>query len=1246
MRLSDSSLLNGVVLPEIYPGPLWDGTPDGPSGSWNIPVATIRGEGIPQPWLNELFPPYQTIDGDWVFGFQSGARDHVEKVVAYCVGRTAESTTKSWHTYTDSNGVSRKTFGYHFKFKHAEAMAMFATGACNIWVRAIPVNKAQFADRVMGPYPVHPRATKYTADLQVGPGRTYSTLKDALIKASEDYDTANYRVMIMTSGDYKIDSLPSAKTRTNTNRWTTITTAPGVTATIGDSTGNTIAANGSVLPYMRPGLNHLHFQGAGVRFELCKMSSQMGGYYFVESGGGGYVWLDGIEITQGAPLGGTFRSGSGAFALQDGKEGGQLFANIAANLNSPHIYFTEVDMHDISATGMGYATLVRHSKIARSSGSLLQSQGSRLVASKDTQNWCVHGLDVEVMGGYDPEIGLALYNPGLTWEYEGSAAYVYFEKFNTNGNNQVPLEVIGATSGHNTLPPLVDGVQGNTWFEQSLTGGTGAGLLANITVVGGVVTAVACFGANWGDSGYVPGDMVTWAGAGGGPVTIRVCGNLRTWEGATPATAVLTNEYIMPRVQSLQMLTNIINATWPNWNVVNNEVDRKFRTNYLSVKDPAVAISNGIPKRLVTGAPRKLVMYCRMDIHSNVMAFPAVKAVNGSIFGLNAHNILGGSPISSSGGWEDVGIESSTWNDVTDKLDPALGVNISPEPGYWSGAQSHTVVRYSTFVNCGINGSGAREFCLMEQVYMASIGAQLAGVGQEIKSCVFFKAPLPHAADLDCSLLGAATWEESDVFTNPVHPNNNLIPKDLGSGRYLAQTYSGKVAGFYDIDGLPQYVGWVDPDKVLPTSTQIDAVLGQHGEYPIDLTAIASAIPDGAVTIMVPSGIPFSLTTSDGEVAPGVYQITKEELLTLKGTTVAADLGFSGPIQIRWRRNSDGSGPVDSALVTFEVQFGVFDTPLRTIIIKAGGTFVKPADFVTLDAIELWGPGGDGGLATPGVSTVGSTSATSGASGAPGGYSRITETTLPDADWTTLTLEVGAGGTSNPTRVLLAGVEKARANAGGSAIGNTGGVAAAAGVGELVWGGQQGEPAIVTTILSVGGAAAAGATSKDGVGKRGGIGKTNGRTGASGGGVGGPLSDVGKNGNGFNGTGSTGGPGPTGVAAGAAGTGTLPPTASTDGAGASAAGSLASHAGVSGLPGKILIATSTVDGENAYIAGGMAGGGAAGTAGQWVAAGGSAPDDCYGAAGSGSGALGGSPAPAKGLGRQGVIIFRYYNEAV
>lgn len=383
----------------LGPSPQFNGTENSGFGGANPPVPTDSALTTAKPTLAYIGVPWQRITGNVALCFDGEAKGGIAYVRVWLEGAYKDVFTKTWSIYTDCNGLARVRYGYHVTLDYAALLAVSATGTARCYAEAV-ANDVTMQHRVIGlgtvtgvaatdraeyepPLKFMARSTAYDGTLDVGlsltdsAGVRYNTLLKAWNYIRGRSTAERWKVIITESGRYDVGTVTSALLQAN--EWTTITTAPGVTANIGGYTRTTLAT-----PI---GLDGLHWQGAGIVLELAALSTGIANAFRVATGSDGKFWFDGCEITTGvahAPSGGV---GSGATALIYGSQPFTVWITGQAN-SYMNLYATDANVHDIAGDGISYFQGLLNVALTNCSGSALQNP----------RGW-MHGVVVDGAGG-------------------------------------------------------------------------------------------------------------------------------------------------------------------------------------------------------------------------------------------------------------------------------------------------------------------------------------------------------------------------------------------------------------------------------------------------------------------------------------------------------------------------------------------------------------------------------------------------------------------------------------------------------------------------------------------------------------------------------------------------------------------------------------------------------------------------------------------------------------------------------
>lgn len=452
-----SNSLGPVALAgsKLAPSAQW-GAASGAAGSGfggSNPAAPVDpGEGLGQPWCRALFLNWDVVTSDYVVGFDAGAYNgdpgdtDLDHMVFWLEGNSLTVTVPSQHDYTDVNVTAQQTFGYQCVLDYAAWLALAPNGVAQLYVTAVPKNPA-LNSRVMGPYTLYARTSRFTVKKTVGVSGDYPTLKAALTYAASVSGTQRVNLELIDSTTYPWDTLDTDFS--NAQWWTVITAKAGVSATLGDGTK----------ALTQPGYAGIQLEGSGINFDIAKLGYNLASAYRFSNGGNSRLALVGVN----GPYCGTMDpahggSGSGAAALIFGNQTNQFWVGGNDPFPSWNLYFIDCVAHDLPGYGLSFCALRLNSTLAGCSG------------SDNEFAQCVHGGWSSQVGGY---------YTGLRTE-QGA--------FDLTGPVGSAYEKIGA-NGHNGAFAVYD-VAANASPTHSIA-------IGDTTTVGAVVAAIN----TW--SGYV-----------------------------------------------------------------------------------------------------------------------------------------------------------------------------------------------------------------------------------------------------------------------------------------------------------------------------------------------------------------------------------------------------------------------------------------------------------------------------------------------------------------------------------------------------------------------------------------------------------------------------------------------------------------------------------------------------------------------------------------------------------------------
>ncbi|MES3036621.1 MAG: hypothetical protein V4736_01825 [Bdellovibrionota bacterium] len=237
-----------------------------------------------QPALHWIVPSDLRIVDDTLICVDADAKGGIAHVKFYGEGGSAKVTTPKFFSTTSPNGGFSKRWGYCVKLNATAWKAKTTTGFGKLYAEAI-ANDPRMAPRLIGtplidtdskgrryhtgelagnyPMIIYPRTAENDWSKTVcDSGCDYKTLKLAIEAAGQDKPEAP-KITINTTGFYELEDASSFYT--GGVGFMVITTAPGVTATLGRSASyhptNQVSWNWS------PGWDGIEFRGKGIVFD-------------------------------------------------------------------------------------------------------------------------------------------------------------------------------------------------------------------------------------------------------------------------------------------------------------------------------------------------------------------------------------------------------------------------------------------------------------------------------------------------------------------------------------------------------------------------------------------------------------------------------------------------------------------------------------------------------------------------------------------------------------------------------------------------------------------------------------------------------------------------------------------------------------------------------------------------------------------------------------------------------------------
>lgn len=440
---------------QLAPSSQWDGTAGSGFGGVYADIPIDPPRVTAKPWCRPLFPNWLKVLDDATIGVDAGALGGLSSVTFVLEGNSLTVTSEALHSYTDVNGDPQSIYGYLCTFDHATWIALNANGEADLYIVAT-ANDGTMQQRVMGPYTFYARSAEFTVTKTVGAsGADYTNIKDALTYARTN-PTQRVQIQLIDNGaNYRIDT--QASTFASAKWWTTITAAPGVTATLGDGS----------LVYTQPAFDGLEIRGDGIIFNIAKLGYNLSSAWRFSNGTSNRLWLNGCQVVGGTPDPAHGGSGTGSASLINGNQPGQFW--IGGNDPTPdwNVYYTEVAATGLAAYGLSFCQLRRNSTAVDVSGS-------------DCENTiCVHGGYSDQVGGYYSGLRTEQGAFDLTGPVGGA-----YEKTGANGSsgafnvydvagNPTPTHTFPLSS-NTTMSALIAAINGWAGYSATPTASTNA----------------------------------------------------------------------------------------------------------------------------------------------------------------------------------------------------------------------------------------------------------------------------------------------------------------------------------------------------------------------------------------------------------------------------------------------------------------------------------------------------------------------------------------------------------------------------------------------------------------------------------------------------------------------------------------------------------------------------------------------------------------------------------------------------
>lgn len=258
--------------PTLAPGAGFNGTPCSGYPGGACLTAVTRSTAAPA--VHWIVPSDLRVVNDTLVCVDADAKGGVSKVRFYGEGGSVDVTAPGLIQDTDVNGRARTRYGYCAKLDSAAWKAKTTTGSARLFAEAFPVDGTMQSRRIgishndyNGDYQmvVYPRPTANDWSRTVcASGCDYSTIKLAIDAAA----AAGAKAPLITIGASGFYELQNRTPEASGDGFMTITTAPGVTATLGRATPYSGSATNSGNAWLwTPGWEAIEFRGQGILFD-------------------------------------------------------------------------------------------------------------------------------------------------------------------------------------------------------------------------------------------------------------------------------------------------------------------------------------------------------------------------------------------------------------------------------------------------------------------------------------------------------------------------------------------------------------------------------------------------------------------------------------------------------------------------------------------------------------------------------------------------------------------------------------------------------------------------------------------------------------------------------------------------------------------------------------------------------------------------------------------------------------------
>lgn len=253
----------------VGPGPSWNGSGNsGYGGAQGAPVNPQRQTA--KPAAHWWTPSEQRFARNLVIGVDADALGGIAYVDFHVEGSV--SRVKAWtiDRDTDANGQPRARGGYWLTLDHGAFLSRHGADNTACIYALVKARDSTMQDRLIGPLVLYPEASAHDFSKTVAPsGGDFTSLRAALDAARSARAKAPL-ITIAQSGFYNLDDANAADAAGSGKGYCVVTTAPGVTATLGRSSFD---ADAPASWSWRTGWDGMEFRGAGIVFDCRNFQS-------------------------------------------------------------------------------------------------------------------------------------------------------------------------------------------------------------------------------------------------------------------------------------------------------------------------------------------------------------------------------------------------------------------------------------------------------------------------------------------------------------------------------------------------------------------------------------------------------------------------------------------------------------------------------------------------------------------------------------------------------------------------------------------------------------------------------------------------------------------------------------------------------------------------------------------------------------------------------------------------------------